>query len=96
MFNSCGNEEIVCKIYVENRVAEGKNMIVTCSGLQLMTEKSYLGVSPDGLILCSSIDILCNGCLVIKCPYSIEGCVTVEFTPKTPAKKFGDKYFYEK
>ena len=44
--------------------------------------QSYLGASPDGLVLCSSVDTLCNGCLEIKCPYSIGGCVTVEFSPK--------------
>ena len=55
------NEETVCKIYVDNRAAEGENMIVMCSGLHLMAEKSYLGASPDRLVLCSSVDILCNG-----------------------------------
>ena len=71
-------------------------MIITCSGLHLVAEKSYLGASPDGLVLCSSVDTLCNGCLEIKCPYSIEGCVTVEFNPKIIAEKFGNKFFYEK
>ena len=85
------NEETVCKIYVENRAAE--DMIVTCSGLHLLAEKSYLGASPDGLVLCSSVDTLCNGCLEIKCPYYIEGCVSVEFAPKTIAEKFGNKFF---
>ena len=41
----------------------------------------------------SSVDTLCNGCLDIKFPYSIEGCVTVEFAPKTIAEKFGNKFF---
>jgi len=87
------NEETVCKIYVENRAAEGENMIITCSGLHFTAEKSYLGASPDGLVLCSCVDTLCNGCLEIKCPYSIEGCVTVEFAHKAIAEKFGNKFF---
>ena len=70
--------ETVYKIYVDNRAAEGENMIVTFRGLHLLVEKSYLGASPDGLVLCSSVDTLCNGCLEIKCPYSTEGCVAVD------------------
>jgi len=53
-------------IYVDNRAAEGENMIIRCSGLHLVAEKSYLGASPDGLVLCSSVGTLCNGCLEIK------------------------------
>ena len=73
------NEKTVRRMYVENRAAESETMTVTCSGLHLMVDKSNLGASPDGLVLCYSVDNLCNDCLKIKCPYSIGGCVTVEF-----------------
>ena len=59
--------------YICERLSVGKNMIVTSCGLHLMAEKSYLGTSPDGLVICTSVDTLCNGCLEIKCPYSIDG-----------------------
>ena len=69
--NSCNekdNQKTVHRMYAENRAAEGETMTVTCSGLYLMVVKSYLGASPDGLVLCFSVDTLCNGCLEIKYP----------------------------
>ena len=58
-----------------------------------MADKSYLGASPDGLVLCTNVDTLCNGCLEIKCPYSIDGSVTIELSPQSIVEKFGSKFF---
>ena len=59
-------------------------------------EKSYLGASFDGHILCMNVDTLCRGCLEIKCPYSIDTQVTVEFSPDNIANKFGSKFFMQR
>ena len=58
-----------------------------------MADKSYLGTSPDGLVLCTSVDTLCNGCLEIKCSYSIDGSATAKRSLQCIAEKFGDKFF---
>ena len=58
-----------------------------------IADKSYLRISPDGLVLCTSVDTLCNGCLEIKCPYSIDVSVNIELSPQCIAEKFGDKFF---
>ena len=87
------NEDHAHETYVHNRSSVGEKMVVTPCGLQLMADKSYLGTSPDGLVLCTSVDTLCNDCLEIKCPYSIDGSVTVKLSPQCIAEKFGDKFF---
>ena len=87
------NEDHARQTYVHNRSSMGEKMVVTPCGLQLMADKSCLGTSPDGLVLCTSVDTLCNGCLEIKCPYSIDGSVTVKLSPQCIAEKFGDKFF---
>lgn len=87
------NEDNARQRYIHNRSTVGEDMVVTSCGLHLMAEKSYLGASPDGLVLCRSVDTLCNGCLEIKCPYSINGFVTVELSPQRIAEKFGDKFY---
>ena len=79
--------------YILDRLSVGENMVVTSCGLHLMADKSYLGTSLDGLVTCTSVDTLCNGCLEIKCPYSIDGFVTIELFPQGIAEKFGDKFF---
>ena len=53
-------------------------MIITSCGLHVMADKSYLGTSLDGLVVCTSVNTLCNGCLKMKCPYSIDRSVTTE------------------
>ena len=62
-----------------------------------MPSKAYLGASSDGKVTCTSVDTCCSGCLEIKCPYSIDKCITVEMTPSEIASeiadKFGDKFF---
>ena len=58
-----------------------------------MPSKAYLGASSDGKVTCTSVDTCCSGCLEIKCPYSIDKCITVEMTSSEIADKFGDKFF---
>jgi len=64
-------------------------MIVEDSWLHLMPSKAYPGVSTDGKVTCTSVETCCSGCLEIKCPYSIDKCITVEITPSEIADKFG-------
>ena len=87
------NEDNACQRYINDRALVGEAITVTSSGLHLMPDKSYFGASPDGLVLCTNVDTLCNGCLEIKCPYSIDGSVTVELSPQSIVKKFGSKFF---
>jgi len=68
-------------------------MIVKDSGLHLMPSKAYLGASSDSKVTCTSMDTCCSGCLEIKCPYSIDKCITVEMTSSEIVNKFGDKFF---
>ena len=90
------NEENACLKYIHNRAAIGETMVVTPCGLHLISEKSYLGASSDGHILCTNVDTLCRGCLEIKCPYSIDKQVTVELSPDDIASKFGSKFFMQR
>ena len=53
--------------------------------MHLLLSKSYLGASSEGLVLCSNVDTLCRE---VKCPYSIEKCITIEMTPSEIASKF--------
>ena len=57
-----------------------------------MPEKAYLGASTDGKVICRSGDTCCTGCLEIKCPYSINGNITVEMSPQCIDDKY-DKFF---
>ena len=75
------NEDNARQKYIHDRALVGEAMTVTSSGLHLMADRSYLGASPDGLVLCTNVDTLCNGCLETKCPYSIDGSVTIELSP---------------
>ena len=61
------------------------------SGLHLLSEKSYLRASSDGLETCTSVDTYCQGYLEIKCLYSIDKVVTIEMSPMEMAEKFGDE-----
>jgi len=36
------------------------------------------------------------GCLEIKCPYSVDKCVTVKMSPKEIAEKLEDKFYMRK
>jgi len=67
--------------------------MVEQSGLHLMPEKVYLGASSDGQVTCTSIDTCCIGCLEIKCPYSIDKCITIEMLPIEIADKYGNNFF---
>ena len=89
------NEERARKHYIENRKDVGELMEVLPSGLHLMPEKAYLGASTDGIVVCRSVDTCCIGCLEIKCPYSIDGNITVEMSPQNIAEKFDD-FFLKK
>ena len=90
------NEDKARKCYIDNRHHAGETMIVEDSGLHLMPEKAYLGASSDGKVTCTSVDTCCSGCLEIKCPYSIDKCITVEMTPGEIADKFGEKFFLKR
>ena len=68
-------------------------MTVEPTGLYLLPEKSYLGASSDGKVFCSNLDTCCVGCIEIKCPYSIDGCVTVELDPDEIERKYGRNFF---
>ena len=70
-------------------------MEVLPSGLHFIPEKAYLGASTDGIVVCRSVDTCCTGCLEIKCPYSIDGNITIEMSPKCIAEKF-DNFFLKK
>ena len=68
-------------------------MQVTCCGLHLVPEKSYLQASSDGKVFCTSVDTCCTGCIEIKCPYSIEKSITIELYPDDIAREFGNNFF---
>ena len=90
------NESTACKHYLENQKENGEEMIFEPSGLHLLPEKSYLDASSDGKLTCLSSDTCCNGCLEIKCPYSIDGTVTISMKPLEIANHFGNKFFMRK
>jgi len=90
------NEEEARRCYINNREAAGETMVVKESGLHLIPDKAYLGASSDGLVTCTSVDLCCQGCLEIKCPYSIDKVITVEMSPMEIAERFGDKFFMKK
>ena len=71
------NEDNACQRYIHDRAFTSEQMAVTSSSLHLMADKSYLGASHDGLVLCTNVDTLCNDCLEIKCLYSIGGLITI-------------------
>ena len=71
-------------------------MPVTCCGLHLVPEKSYLQASSDGKVFCTSVDTCCTGCIDIKCPYSIEKSITTELSPYDIAREFGNKFFMKR
>lgn len=82
--------------YIESRHKNGETMVFEPTGLHLLPEKSYLGASSDGKLLCTSVDTCCYGCLEIKCPYSIDGTVTIALTPNEIAENFGKNFFMQK
>ena len=82
------NEERARKCYIENRKDVGELMEALPSGLHLMIENAYLGASTDAIVVCRSVNTCCIGCLKTKCPYSIDGNVTVEISPQNIAEKF--------
>lgn len=71
-------------------------MLFEPTSLYLLPEKSYLGASADGKLLCTSVDTCCIGCLVIKCPYSIDGTLTISLTPDEISDKYGKKFFMQR
>lgn len=89
------NEQKAIKCYIEDRLSVGEEVTVTPSGLHLLPNKSYLGASSDGVVLCTDVDILHQSCVEVKCPYSIDKCVTIELTPTEIAKKYGNKFYME-
>jgi len=86
------NEHTARKCYLQSRSSNGETIVFEPTGLYLLPEKSFLGASSDGKLLCTSVDTCCYGCLEIKCPYSIDGTVTVNLTPYEIADKFGNKF----
>ena len=79
----------------ENRRDAGELMEVLPTELHLMPEKAYLGALTDGKFVCRSVDTCCTGCLEVKCPYSIDGNITVKMSPQCIAEKY-DKFFLKK
>ena len=75
LHSRCDGEETMNQLqcYLEDQQKEGEAMLFEPTSLYLLPEKSYLGASADGKLLCTSVDTCCIGCLVIKCPYSIDG-----------------------
>ena len=86
------NEDRARQCYIENRQQYGEDMEVKASGLHLMPDKSFIGASSDGKVLCRNVDTCNRGCLEIKCPYSINGKVTVSMTPTEIPNKYPDFY----
>ena len=86
------NEPIAIKCYLESRHKNGEAISFEPTGLHLLPEKCYLGASSDGKLLCTSVDTCCCGCLEIKCPYSIDGSLTINLTPNEIAEKYGKNF----
>ena len=63
------------------------------AGMPLLQEKSYLGAFSDGKLICKSVDTCCIRCLEIKCPYSIEGSLTISLTADEIIEQYGKKFF---
>ena len=87
------NEDKARQLYIENRKAVGEIMQVTCCSLRLMPDKSFLGASSDGQVVCTSVDTCCMGCIEIKCPHGIDKTITIQMSPGDIAREFGDKFF---
>ncbi len=90
------NEPLACKCYLESRKTVGEDIVFESAGLSLLQEKSYLGASSDGKLICKSVDTCCIECLEIKCPCSIEGSLTIWLTPDEIAKQYGKKFFMQR
>ena len=90
------DEEKARQLYIENWNTVREIMQVTCCDLHLMLGWSFLGATSDGKVVCSGIHTCGTGCLEIKCPYSIDNTVTIEFSPDDIAKEFGAKFFMKK
>ena len=90
------NELIAVKCYLESRQKNGEAITCEQTGLHLLPEKYYLGMSSDGKLLCVSVDTCCYGCPEIKCPYSIDGSLIITLTPNEIAEKYGNKTFHAK
>ena len=84
------NEDRTRQCYIENRQQCGEDMEVEVSGLHLMPNRSFIGASSDGKVLCRNADTCSRGCLEIKCPYSINGQVTVSMNPTEISDKHPD------
>ena len=59
----------------------GEDMVVEASGLHLLPDKSFIGASSEGNVLCRNADTCSRGCLEIKCPYSVDHHTTISMTP---------------
>ena len=90
------NEPLARKCYLESWRTVGEDIVFESAGLSLLQEKSYLGASSDGKLICKSVDTCCVGCLEIKCPYSIEGSLTISLTPDEIAEQYGRKFFMQR
>jgi len=88
------NEDRALQCYIKNRQQCEEDMEVEAGGLYLMPDRSFIEASSDGKVFCKNVDTCCWGCLEIKCPYSINGQVTVSMSPMEIADKHTD-FFYE-
>ena len=75
------NEGKARDCYIKNRQQCGEDMVVEASGLHLLPDKSFIGASSDGKVLCRNADTCSRGCLEIKCPYSVDHHITISMTP---------------
>ena len=81
------NEDRAQQCYIENGQQCGEDMEVEASSLHLMPDKSFIGASSDGKVLCRNLDTCNCRCIEVKCPYSINRQVTVSITPTEIADK---------
>jgi len=65
-------------------------MEVEASGLHLMPDRCFIGASSDGKVLCRKADTCGSGCLEIKCPYSINGRITISMNSTEIADEYPD------
>lgn len=71
-------------------------MLCTSTSIHIKYFLIAIGASSDGKLICRSVDTCCIGCLVIKCPYSIEGTVTITLTPDEIAQRYGNKFYMQR
>ena len=88
------NERHAIQAYVTERNQSrlpGKRVTVRSCGLHLLSSHSFIGASSDGIVVGEEE----QGCLEVKCPYSIEKEAVYTLAPADIAKKFPQFYLRE-